>query len=279
MATTSKNLKTLKLTPTVGAEVLDVDCDRMRTDPDLPHAVMQALEENGVLIFRRLHIDDDTQVEFCGKLGELALIGQEENPAIFVVTLDTNKNPVAEYLKATIGWHIDGTVERIPPKATMLSAKVLSATGGDTEFASTYAAYDQLSAEEKERFAKLRVHHSQEASLRDGEPNVAPDQLAAWKQKSCEHPLVWTHQTGRKSLVIGHSVEYVVGMELDEGHALLADLNERATRPEWVYRHRWSEGDTVFWDNRGVVHRATPYDAGSGREMHRTTLIGDEPIQ
>ena len=90
---------------------------------------------------------------------------------------------------------------------------------------------------------------------------------------------MWTHRSGRKSLVLGASADYVVGMDRDEGRALLAELLDRATAPGLVYRHRWSVGDTVIWDNRGVLHRAAPYDPDSPREMLRTTVLGDEPIQ
>jgi alpha-ketoglutarate-dependent taurine dioxygenase len=80
-------------------------------------------------------------------------------------------------------------------------------------------------------------------------------------------------------LVLGTSCDHVVGMELDESRALLDRLVAWTTRPERVYRHVWSVGDTVIWDNRGVAHRATPYGADSGREMLRTTVLGDEPIR
>jgi alpha-ketoglutarate-dependent taurine dioxygenase len=272
-------LRLHKLTPTVGAEVLDVDRERLMEDENLPGAMMDALEENGVLVFRGLHIDDDTQVEFCKRLGEIVMFPNQANPAIFIVSLDPAKNPYSEYLKATVGWHIDGTVDPIPAKATMLSAKVLSEQGGETEFASTYAAYDELSDEEKERFATMRVLHTQEAAQKDGNPDVSPEQLEEWKRKRREHPLVWTHQSGKKSLVIGHAADHVIGMDIDEGRALLRDLDERATRGGRVYQHAWTPGDTVIWDNRGVLHRVQPYDPASRREMHRTTLVGDEPIQ
>ena len=90
---------------------------------------------------------------------------------------------------------------------------------------------------------------------------------------------MWTHRSGRQSLVLGASADYVVGMDLDEGRALLAELLDRATQPGLVYSHRWSVGDTVIWDNNGVLHRAAPYDPDSPREMLRTTVLGDEPIQ
>ncbi len=80
-------------------------------------------------------------------------------------------------------------------------------------------------------------------------------------------------------MVLGASADHIVGMDLEEGRALLAELLDRATEPDKVYRHLWSVGDTVIWDNRGVLHRAAPYDPDSPREMLRTTVLGDEPIQ
>jgi alpha-ketoglutarate-dependent taurine dioxygenase len=162
----------------------------------------------------------------------------------------------------------------------MLSAHVLSSQGGETEFASTYAAYDDLTDDEKQRFAMLRVLHSFEASQRLVNPNPTPDELAGWRQRpDREHPLVWRHRSGRRSLVIGATADHVVGMDRDEGRALLADLQARATAEDRVYRHEWTLGDLVIWDNTGVMHRVQPYDASSPREMHRTTMSGDEAIQ
>ena len=276
---TKNPLKTERLTSTVGAQVLDVDRARLLNDENLPAAVMEALERNGVLVFPELHIDDETQVEFSKKLGEVVKFPGNTVPEIFIVSLDPDKTEHAELLKANVGWHIDGTLDGVPAKASMLSAKVLSAEGGDTEFASTYMAYEDLSPAEKERFASLRVHHSLAAGQRDGHESPTAEQLEQWARKWCEQPLVWTHRTGRKSLVIGHNADHIVGMDLDDGRALIAELNARATRPDRVYRHVWSEGDAVLWDNCGLMHRATPYDPTSRREMHRTTLAGEEPIQ
>jgi alpha-ketoglutarate-dependent taurine dioxygenase len=277
MATT-KTVKVEKLTETVGAEVLDVDVDRMRNDPDLPDAVRHALEERGILVFRALHIDDETQLQFHRQLGELQRYPEGENPELFVVSLEPD-NAYAKYLKATVYWHVDDTMQSVPSKATMLSAKRLAEKGGETEFASTYAAYDDLSDDEKERFASLRVFHSQVPIQTLVHPNPTEEQLADWRQRAHEHPLVWTHGDGRRSLVIGQTMDYVIGMDPAESRALIDELNARATRPERVYRHVWSEGDTVMWNNYGVLHRVMPYDTSSHREMHRTTLVGTERIQ
>jgi alpha-ketoglutarate-dependent sulfate ester dioxygenase len=90
---------------------------------------------------------------------------------------------------------------------------------------------------------------------------------------------VWTHQSGRKSLVLGATASHIEGLEPDQSRALLSELLAHSTGPERIYRHQWEVGDMVIWDNRGVLHRACPYDDTSPRDMHRTTLHGDEPIQ
>lgn len=92
------------------------------------------------------------------------------------------------------------------------------------------------------------------------------------------HSLVWTHKSGRKSLVIGSHASHIDEMDKDEGQALLQELLDWTTQPRFVYRHEWSIGDLLIWDNTGVLHRAEPYPIDSGREMHRTTLLGEEPF-
>lgn len=275
-------LETKRLTETVGAEVLGVTPEALLEDPDLPQEILDALEANGALVLRGLHLDDATQVAFSRRLGRCEILPRAtgEFPEIFRVSLDPAKTPSAEYLKGTFDWHIDGMTEDIPIMATILSAHAVAETGGETEFASTYAAYDALSDEEKERFESVRVVHTFEAAQRMHKPNPSAEELAWWRKRpSKEHPLIWTHESGRKSLVLGATTDGVVGMEPDEGRAFLDDLLDRATRPEVVCRHAWSVGDLVIWDNRGVLHRACPYDPSSPRDMHRTTLHGDEPVQ
>ena len=264
----------------VGARVEGVDVERMRDDDTLPEWCHEALEANGVLVFPALHVDDETQVAFTHKLGRPVLFHwRADLPEIYPVTLDQQLNSRADYLRATVEWHIDGAQDEIPALASLLSAKVLAATGGETEFASTYVAYDELSDGEKERFEDVRVLHSLAGTQRLVNPNPTPEQEAAWAAGAREHPLVWRHRSGRRSLVIGSTAVGVVGMDDDTGTELLHDLLARATTADHVFRHEWGEGDMVIWDNRGVIHRVQPYDPSSGREMHRTTIEGDEPIQ
>ena len=274
-----------KLTASVGAEVVGIDPEHLGTDDGLGAAVLDALEDNGVLVFHGLNLSPEDQVAFCQRLGEVDRSADGHHPVsgIYPITLDKSKNKAADYLKAAFIWHIDGCTpmhDECPQKATVLSAVQVAERGGETEFASAYDAYDALSDAEKERFASLRVVHSLEASQRRVTPDPTPEQLARWRSRPThENPLVWTHRNGQKSLVLGASADHIVGMDLDEGRALLAELLDRATEPAKVYSHTWSVGDTVIWDNQGVLHRAAPYEPNSAREMLRTTVLGDEPIQ
>src|SRR5690606_6983155 len=114
-------------------------------------------------------------------------------------------------------------------------------------------------------------------SMRRAGIEETPQNLAYWASiPDRTHKLVWTHKTGRKSLVIGCHADHIVGMGIEEGRKLLQELLARATQPRFTYRHEWSVGDMLIWDNTGVLHRAEPYPADSGRLMHRTTILGEE---
>lgn len=271
-------ITTERLSETVGAEVVGVDLERLAHDAALAAWTLEALEAHGALVFRGLHADDAAQVAFSKRLGRVEVFGKGEHPEIFRVTLDPTKNRAAGYLKGTFDWHIDGMTDDIPIMATLLSAHVVADSGGETEFASAYQAYDDLSDEEKTQFESLRVVHSIEAAQRSLNPSEAEREHLR-QRPTKTHPLVWTHASGRKSLVLGITADHVVGMEPDESREFLDGLLARVTAPERVYRHTWSVGDLVIWDNRGVLHRACPYDDSSPRDMHRTTLHGDEAVQ
>jgi alpha-ketoglutarate-dependent taurine dioxygenase len=274
-------ITTERLDASLGARVIGVDHDALLHADGLPELVLEALEANGVLVFRGLHVDDRTQVAFSKRLGPVETFRLDpELPEIFRVTLDPAKNPSAAYLRGTFAWHIDGLTEDVPIMATILSAHAVAASGGETEFASTYQAYDDLTDAERERFESVRIVHTFEASQRMHIPDPTPEQVAMWRTRpSKEHPLVWQHRSGRRSLVLGATASHVVGMAEDESRAFLDGLLARATAPARVYRHEWEVGDMVIWDNRGVLHRACPYDPSSPRDMHRTTLFGNEPVQ
>jgi alpha-ketoglutarate-dependent taurine dioxygenase len=137
-----------------------------------------------------------------------------------------------------------------------------------------------LSEREREQFAEMRVIHRMARIQSRTFSDPTPEQEADWARfPDREHPLVWTHESGRRSLVFGASASHVVDMDFDRGQALLDELQERATTPDRIYKHTWSVGDLVIWDNTGLVHRACEFDRSLPRRMHRSTLVGQEPIQ
>ncbi len=206
------------LTPRIGAK-----CTIRREEIlDLASAdeIMDALERYGVLVFPEIGLDDEELVAFTGNLGEIMPIGGHRpdgtRDPVYKITVDPRVNPTgAEYIKNTIDWHIDGLWEDgPPPKASLLSARRLSATGGETEFASTYSAYDDLSERDKEYYESLRIVHSLEASRHTARPKLGPEEEAKWREAQArreragrvgrrEYPLVRHHRSGRKSLILG----------------------------------------------------------------------------
>jgi alpha-ketoglutarate-dependent taurine dioxygenase len=264
-------VETRALSPSLGVEVTGVS-DLL--DDALISRCLEALKWRGVLLIRAAHLDDDAQFAFSRKLGEVVKLGGKE---IFTVSLDPSKNPVAESLKGTFHWHIDGTTNEVPAKATTLTARHVAMTGGGTEFASTYAAYENLPETERKRYDGLRVVHAFEASQRLVKPNPTEKEVAAWRRiPSHEVSLVWKRRDGRRSIVIGATADHIVGMHPAESRALLDELLNWCTRERFCYAHDWQVGDLVMWDNTGMLHRALPYDASSERTLHRTTIVGDE---
>ncbi|SEQ96548.1 Taurine dioxygenase, alpha-ketoglutarate-dependent [Solimonas aquatica] len=239
--------------------------------------IRELLERRGVLVFPQINFSDEEQVAFTNTLGTFApeLAGE----IVYKVTLDTNENARADYLKGSWYWHIDGTMNEVPILASILSAKKLDPNGGDTEFCNTYAAYDELPAGDQQAYEKLRVMHSAWNSLFYYDPEPDPRVLAGMMAiGDQELPLVWKHRSGRKSLVLGCTARHVVDMDFKKSAELLVRLRHWATQPQFVYRHKWTVGDMVIWDNTGTMHRATPYDPKSGRMLHRTKLQGEEPF-
>ena len=272
--TTSLTLPTREIHPRIGTEIHADKADLLSGD----HAgvIRELLEQRGVLVFPKIGFTDDEQVAFTETLGTLATERQGEK--LYNVTLDTKVNRQADYLKGSLYWHLDGTMNEVPILASLLSSKVLPSNGGgDTEFCNTYAAYDDLPDDDKQAYEDVRVVHSTWTTLMyyEPEPDLATLQ-AMMAIGERELPLVWRHRSGRKSLVLGCTAGHVVGADRAASTELLVRLREWATQPQFVYRHRWSVGDLVMWDNTGTMHRARPYDPDSGRLLNRTKLAGEE---
>ena len=264
------------LTPRVGSEI-KIDLETLMSGAKA-QTIRNILDRRGVVFFRGLEIDDKRQFEIARTLGTPLKEGGGGD-GVYKVSLDKNVNQKADYLKGSLYWHIDGSTQDKPYLGTMLRAVKLSETGGQTEFCNTYEAYDDLPEAEKTAIDSLRVVHSMEKSLWFIYPEPTFEQVNAWQQvpsKSC--PLVWKHKSGRKSLLLGATADYIEGLSPEESRKLLVRLREWVTQPQYVYRHEWQVGDLIIWSNTGAMHRALAYPEDSGRLMIRTTLAGEEPL-
>lgn len=264
--------------PSIGARV-HADRDALCTG-EVVAACADALEKHGVLVFPRLGLTDEEQLAFTAQLGNggesvkfpggAAL---EEN--IFKIAFDPNDEGRNDYVKVSFFWHIDGMCANAPlPKAALLTARSVAKRGGQTEFANTIVAYERLPQAEKSEIAELEALHTPAAGFRWVVDQPTHEERARWGAHAFEkkHPIVWRQPTGRRSLLLSTTADHIVGMPLPEGRALLSRLVEWTVQPDFKYRHEWQEGDLLIWNNHGVMHRVIPYDASSGRSMHRTSI-------
>ncbi|QIG80802.1 TauD/TfdA dioxygenase family protein [Stakelama tenebrarum] len=277
---TDVQLKHEDIKPLIGSRVLNSKEELL--SGALANDIRELLEARGVLVFPKIDFSDEEQIAFTKTLGtfapEMSSEGREE---IHKVTLDVKENPSsALYLKGSLYWHIDGTMNEVPILASLLSCKVPATWGGNTGFCNTYAAFDALDEDKKAEYRQYRARHGAWASLfyYDPEPSLA---LLQGMQKigDNELPLVWKHESGRESLVIGCTTHTVVGKDPMESAVIIHGLREWATQEQFSYSHEWSVGDMVMWDNTGTMHRAEAYDPTCGRMMHRTKLQGEEPFE
>lgn len=281
-------LTSVNMTPRIGTEVR---LDKAALLSGQHAAEIRALlVQRGALVFRQLHLEDEELRTVARSLGDLRIgsarraadgkVLNEGEEGVLKVSLDPKVNPdYARFLFGNLLWHMDGTYEPVPPFATLFTPHQLSREGGDTMFASTYAAYEDLPPEEQEHLSKLRVVHTMQAALFPAKRDCTPEEFALWSsypQRS--HPLVWQHRSGRRSLVLSTSAAWVEGMHAAESHDLLQRMMVHATQDKYTYRHKWQAGDLAIWDNTGCMHRAMPFEAGSRREFHRCTLNGEEPV-
>jgi alpha-ketoglutarate-dependent taurine dioxygenase len=267
--------------------IVHVDKEHL-LDPEVIAAAQSALEERGVLVFPQLFLTDKDQLAFTDAFGERVNFSKSvpggkdaDDPDVYKITLDKKVNFEPEYVLGTWFWHIDGvTIDQPLPKATFLTARKLSDKGGQTEFSSTFAAYDALPDDLKAEIADLKVVHRMMASMRPVFTEISDERRAKYEGMATEmvHPLVWTQKSGRKSLVLGSHADEIVGMRTADGRALIERLIQHASQPQFIYRHEWQLGDFVVWNNHGVMHRVVPYEDDTGRSMHRTTIAGDQRL-
>jgi taurine dioxygenase len=273
------------LTPKVGAEIRGVDLTQ-GVDDALFGSLYQAFLRYQLLLFTAQNLSPARQVEFARHFGEVQIHVMNQyhadgHPELYRLSnLDERGNPTGKYPdKGTLEWHTDGSWQRVTGQATIIYSEVSTSEGGETHFCDMYGAWERLPLEWKTRIDRLRAIHNLDFSRtrRHGEDPMT----AAQRQKTppVDHPIVRSHpETGRKCLYLGDHAEYIAGMDYAEGRELIEQLNKLAIHSDLTYRHRWSPGQLIAWDNRCLMHRVTAYDPATQRRViRRCTVLGEVP--
>lgn len=281
----------MRITPlsaVCGAEVTGLDCGGDIDDATFA-AVRAAFTDHCVLVFRDQHLSPAQHEAFSERWGLLKghILKQyllPDHSKILVISNKVNEQGKPVGIEdAGRYWHTDVSYEAVPPMGSLLYGLEVPNAGGDTLFANQYCAYNNLPADLKVRVASLKAHHRfnyseiQETEESSRSP-LTQDQKA--QLVGAEHPVVRTHaESGRKALYVNPGfTDAIVGLDEEASADLLDTLFSYATDPSVVYRHVWKPRDLVFWDNRCLMHHATPYPEGSIRHMLRTTVSGTVPI-
>lgn len=268
------------LSPVLGASITGLDLRRPLPE-ETKRAVYDAFVRYHVLCFRDQRLNEEEQIAFTQQFGTLerhvASNRGTVNPLVHMVTnLGADGKPSGKV--ASTQWHSDKSFRPQPSLATILHALVMPPEGGETCFANMIAAYEALPAAEKAELEGVRVVHSWELSQARAGFKVPPEEIADAPPMS--HPLVRTiPETGRKALFMGERAVFLEGFPEDVGRARLEKLTAHAVQESFVYRHKWTLGDLLMWDNRCLLHRANPnFDAARfPRVLQRTCLRGSAP--
>ncbi|MEZ5738070.1 MAG: TauD/TfdA family dioxygenase [Burkholderiaceae bacterium] len=279
-------LTTRPLHSDFGTEVLDFDPARL-DEPGYFDALHQLFETRSVLVLRGQRMNDEQQVAFSRRFGPLektktGTVGTG-TPLVILTNLDEAGNVIApshrQWLEGLGNqlWHSDSSFKPIPALASILSARIIPAHGGETEFVSMRAAWQALPDKLRARVeGRVGVHdYAWSRSL------ISPDLMTDAEREELppvRQAMVRVHpQTGEKGLYLGSHLARIEGMNDADGRSLIDELTAFATREGSSYTHRWQAGDIVIWDNRFVMHRGRPYAPTLKRLMVRTTVAGDGP--
>ena len=274
-----------RLTPKLGARIRGLDLSQEMSE-DTFAAIYDAFLRFQVLLFEPQDVPPGRQVALARHFGpvQVHVMNQyhaDGYPELYRLSnLDADGKPTGKHPdKGTLAWHTDGSWQRVTGQATIIYGEVMPRVGGETHFCDMYGAYERLSPQWKARIANLRAVHNLDFSRtrRHGEDPMTDEQRRA--VPPVDHPIVRTHpETGRKCIYLGDHAEYIVGMPYDEGRALIDELNALAVHADLTYEHRWTARELLIWDNRCVMHRATPYDTNKqGRVIRRCTVLGEVP--
>ncbi|MDE1168293.1 MAG: TauD/TfdA family dioxygenase [Pseudomonas sp.] len=265
----------------IGAEIRGVTLGA-DLSPAVIEAIQAALVQYKVIFFRgQTHLDDQSQEAFAHLLGEPVA-----HPTVPV-------RDGTRYLLQLSGadgqransWHTDVTFVDAYPKASILRSVIAPTSGGDTVWANTAAAYNDLSEDVRALADKLWAVHSNEYDYAGAKPNVSAERLESYRKVftstvyETEHPVVRVHPiSGEKSLLLGHFVKRIKGYSQTDSAHLFGLLQSHVTRLENTVRWRWSVGDVAIWDNRSTQHYAVDDYGTQERIVRRVTLQGEVPV-
>ena len=265
-----------RLAGSLGAEVRGVDLAQP-LDAATQQALHDAWMQHQVLFFRDQAISVDQHKAFARNFGELHVhpvlqqMADQGHPEIVVLESDARRPIVADR------WHSDVTFEKCPPLGSILRAVAVPAAGGDTMWASMYAAYEALSDTLQRLLSGLTAFHDGGGFRAIAKDDAQRQDLEA--RQNAVHPVVRTHPvTGRKALFVNSVfTKGIVGMKPAESRALLGFLYEHVATPDFSCRFRWRKDSLAMWDNRCTQHRVLADALPEYRRMERVTLIGDAP--
>lgn len=279
-------LDIVPLHPLFAARVEGVDVARGVSEADFA-AVREAFERYSVLVFPDQRIDDAQQIAFSERFGALETTKPGTSGAGSKLVVLSNIGPDGSVVaatdrqvlnnKANRQWHVDSSFKRVPARASMLSARAIPREGGDTEYASMRAAWAELPDELRRAIdGRVAIH-----DYAYGRSKIDPALVTAEERAAVppvRQAMVLDHGRWGRSLYLGAHAARIEGMNETAGRALIDRLTGFATQPRFVYTHRWSPYDLILWDNRAVMHRATPFRSSEEpRHMVRTTIAGDAP--
>ncbi len=279
-------METIPLGPGFGAELRGIALADVASDDAAYAAVRAAFEEYSILVLRNQDVTDDLQLAFSRRFGppEVTKVGSQGTGTHFVIltTIGPDGKVVpadhrmAMRNKANQLWHTDSSFKRVPALTSILSARIIPAHGGETEFVSTRLAFERLDAAMRERLENSFAWHDYAHSR----GQIAPD-LASPEERAALPPQCWrmvwrTPVNGRGALYLASHAYAVKGMDAAAGKGLIEELTAAATAPGTSYVHEWRKGDVVMWDNRATMHRGRPWPADEPRLMVRTTISATE---
>lgn len=268
------------LSPILGASITGLDL-RKPLGEQAKRTIYDAFIKHHVLCFREQDLTQDEQIAFTEQFGTLerhmARNKGTHNPFVNVVSnLGPDGKPSGKV--PSTQWHSDKSFRPQPSLATILHAKVMPPDGGETSFANMIAAYEALPESEKAELAGVRVVHDFAHFAAKTGRAASPEELA--DAPPMAHPLVRViPETGKKALFMGEHASHLEGRPVDDGRKRIAELSAHALAERFIYRHKWTLGDVLMWDNRCLLHKANAnFDAARfPRVLHRTCLRGSAP--